>query len=317
MPPYWFVFDLDETLAHVTPYHHLVCSFFLKEFAEDAAKGQPAFAKFIRETPEILRDALNEAYTHFVEVCALQERSKHPLGILRPGVKDVFVKIGELKDAGIAGGAIIYSNNGTRKNLEFIRDIVHATVGRSDLICDVADLWDVRRPQQELQKKVETIKTILKDGPCNTSVDSNDIFFFDDIIHHDIFSQIGERYVRVRPYSYKVHEEKLLNLYFKSLRWSGILTKPELRNAFFEHISGVCINASLKGGDSVETFKEIFLNDMVTRKRGRQYGNAPPMNNSFMPAMKMMDEMLPRQENTLSATQTAGRRKTRRKRRRV
>ena len=44
MPPYWFVFDLDETLTHMNPYFNVICSFFTdRGFVCRELTGSPMF----------------------------------------------------------------------------------------------------------------------------------------------------------------------------------------------------------------------------------------------------------------------------------
>lgn len=323
MPPYWFVFDMDETLTHVSPYYNLICTFFLNDFMIALDREN-----LVRSPPEEIEEPLEEAYKHFVKFCAKQEASKQPIGFLRPGMKELFEKIGMLKDRKQAAGCMIYSNNKTRRLLEFMRDLIHAVVGRDDLICDVADYLDTRRPKKERQKTLTTIQKILLNGPCEANVAASDIFFFDDMEHTDIRSKIGARYIRVYPYTYKTDENKVLNLYFKSLRMEGILTKSALRKAFFRHLRGACVHKSIHEDDSVEEFRAYLLQHILSKKGDARVPLTTEANNSLQPILSSLDRMLPKKnhieipilrndsvdfgENPLSAIRVGGRRTTRR-----
>lgn len=320
--PKWFVFDLDETLAHVNPYHLLVCTFFLADFA--TAVGRVDIA---RATPEILREPLADAYRRFVEYCGARERSENPIGIIRSSMVKLFVKIGQLKDAGVAGGCMIYSNNGTRNMLAFIRDVIHAAAGRDDLICDIAHLGDPRRRMEGQTKKIETIQRILRNGPCGATVEPEDVFFFDDINHDGISPYIGDQYIRVFPYTYRVNADEMLNLYLKSLRHAGIFTNPELRAAFIRHVQGVCV-----GPITPEATNEQFVDKLRINIKQTNAGPAPKVDRDLERFISRLDSMLPRGPNNenvlgnnplsaiqinepnlgnnpLSAIQTAGRRR--------
>jgi hypothetical protein len=247
MPPYWFVFDMDETLTHVSPYRVLLCTFFSSEFAK-AVGGKLA--------PEEIREPLAKAYEKFFEACVTAEKSRHPLGILRPGMVDLFHRIGELKDAGVAGGCMIYSNNRTQRILKFIQDLIHAVVGRNDLIGDIVHAGDDRRGGEGNTKKVSTILKNLAGVPYNaTEVKEEDIFFFDDLDHLDILEKIGDRYIQVWPYDYRVNTERVMELYMNALRKAGFLTNKGLMKIFLRHITGSCFIKDLDENDTKEVFK--------------------------------------------------------------
>ncbi len=322
--PYWFVFDLDETLAHVSPFHFLVCTFFQAEFATEVRRPNLAVP-----TPEPLVEPLTNAYRRFVELCAAQETSGNPVGILRPRVLDVFSKIAALKDAGIAGGAMIYSNNGTRKILEFIRDVIHASLGRTDLICDCIHLNDPRRGAEGAVKQFRTIKRILEGGPCAGGVvKSTDVFFVDDLVHPEISAYIGNRYMHVLPYKHRANADILLSMYLASLRDAGILTDPVLRPIFFHHVTRACVGP-FDPNSGEDTFVEKLKINI------RKTADGSPVDNHGMDYFLMrLDDLMPAGNhvavpvvanaannnglgnNPLSAIQTGGRKRRKGTRRR-
>lgn len=290
MPPYWFVFDLDETLTHMNPYFCLICSFFLRDIAINA--GRPNLAKNV---PASLGDRVQEAYDLFVQRCAEAELSGEPLGILRPGIVNLFRKIGQLKDAGVAGGAFIYSNNGTKRVLQFVADVLHSAVGRNDLICDNVHLRDARRgPEVRSRvKQIATILSILQSAPCSASVvpTADDIFFFDDTIHPDIRAAIGDKYIQVSPYSYQVDAGKMGDIYIQCLRDVGILDGANLQRDFFGHMGKSCF------------FEKIFpfsTEEDLEREIRRQFKQLQPL--PYQPPVEdeSLDDILARLDNMLA-----------------
>ena len=185
MPPYWFVFDLDETLTHMNPYFATICSFFTDEVAIEAGAAHMAVAR-----SAVLDGPLQTAYENFVRAVAAEELGPTPLGVVRPGVIELFREIGRLKDAGLAGGAFIYSNNGTMRILQFVADVIHEALGRRDLFCDYSHLRDPRRipdkptPEDKPLKLFQRIQDIILTGPCSAvaAPAAEDVFFFDDTI---------------------------------------------------------------------------------------------------------------------------------------
>ncbi len=306
MPPYWFVFDMDETLTHVSPYRVLLCTFFSREFAK-------AVDREGKLAPEEIREPLAKAYEKFFEACVVAEKSRQPLGILRPGMADLFRRIGELKDAGIAGGCMIYSNNRTQRILQFIQDLIHAVVGRNDLIGDIVHAGDGRRDGEGSTKKVSTILKILPG-----KVKEEDIFFFDDIDHPDISEKIGDRYIRVWPYDYRVNTERIMELYMNALRKAGFLTNKGLMKIFLRHIDGSCFIQGLDENDTNEVFKGRLIqsiNDQVAMWN-KSFGpnpRTPPReaNDSLKPVLARLESLKGggRSRNrTRSKTSGAGRR---------
>jgi hypothetical protein len=293
MPPYWFVFDLDETLTHMNPYFATICSFFTDEVAIEAGAPLLAVAR-----PAALDGPLQTAYENFVRAVAAEELGTTPLGVVRPGVIELFREIARLKDAGLAGGAFIYSNNGTMRVLKFVADVIHEALGRRDLICDYSHLRDPRRapekpknPMESLPKLFRRIQEIIRTGPCGPvaapAPEPKDVFFFDDIMHNDIFSAIRDNYIQVLPYRYKVNTDRFATLYFNALTEAGVLTDDALRSEFFKFTRLACF-PGLQPGNAVNTFRPIFRGKMKSKNlyNPNPYGDPnPPVNDGSLNAI--------------------------------
>jgi hypothetical protein len=283
MPPYWFVFDLDETLTHMNPYFAAICSFFTDEVAIEAGAPQLAVAR-----PAALDGPLQTAYENFVRAVAVEELGPTPLGVVRPGAIELFRQIGRLKDAGLAGGAFIYSNNGTMRILQFVADVIHEALGRRDLFCDYSHLRDPRRtpdkptPIDKPLKLFHRIQEIIRTGPCGAvaAPAAEDVFFFDDIIHPDILSKIKANYIQVLPYTYQVNADRFATLYFNALNEAGILTDDALRSEFFRFTRLACF-PGVNPGNATNRLRPIFREKMKSRDYFSRYpyGNPNPPTN--------------------------------------
>jgi hypothetical protein len=292
MPPYWFVFDLDETLTHMNPYFAAICSFFTDEIAIEAGAPQLAVAR-----PGALNGPLQAAYENFVSAVAAEELGPTPLGVVRPGAIELFREIGRLKDAGLAGGAFIYSNNGTMRILQFVADVIHEALGRRDIICDYSHLRDPRRtpdkptPKDKPLKLFHRIQEIISTGPCSPvaapAPEPEDVFFFDDIQHDDILFAIGQNYIQVLPYTYQVNADRFATLYFNALTQAGILTNNALRTEFFRFTRLACF-PELQPGNATNTLRPIFRGKMKSKNLfdPNPYGNPnPPVNDGSLNAI--------------------------------
>jgi len=313
MPPYWFVFDLDETLTHMNPYFPIICSFFTEEVAKEAGRPNLASAR-----TELLNGPLQTAYETFVNKVAQAELSSEPLGVVRPGMLELFTEIARLKDAGLAGGAFIYSNNGTMRILKFVADVIHAALGRKDIFCDYSHLRDKRRTPEGRLKTFRRIQNIIQTGPCGPvappAPNAEDVFFFDDTIHEDILYAIGGNYIQVYPYTYKVNTARMRDLYIESLQEAGVLDNGELQAAFYRFAQPACFSG-LKPTNNANALKTLIQKAMG----GPGASSLPPMDTSLdgiLARLRAMGAAPPVANNglgnnPLNAIQTAGRRRRR------
>lgn len=283
MPAYWFVFDLDETLTHVDPFVSILCTFFREEVYTNIGK-----LKYATPAPDSIRAELQDAYRRFVEGCAQAELTDLPLGMIRPGMIPLFRKIGQLKDAGLLGGCLIYSNNSLRKMIEFIRDVIHTAVGRNDLVCDTMNRLDPRRldDPKSHQKTLATIQKVVQEGSCKaaTSPEPSTIFFFDDLVHPDLKANLEDNYIQVKPYTYRVSLTRLTQIYKQSLRDAGILDGGVKQGAFFNHI-GKCFPGTQPVNSDV-------LDSKILNSTAPTNNNPPPADESLDQIMSYLDTII-------------------------
>jgi len=245
----YFVFDLDETLGNFhTPFY------FLYDYQRTNTRSPNEQTKRITITPPPeLIPYIHTAYTTFVQLVAQQEQSHNPLGIIRPGMIQVFQQLAAMKEAGLCEGVVIYSNNGALSNLHFARDVLHAAIGINDLICDCIH-WhhpvrheEYTTPYQEgaADKTWKVFQTILTKGACQASADRvtpSNCYFFDDQEHPDLETVLGDHYIHMNEYPYIASFSRVANLYLESLRVAGLTKDSRLLHDYIHFCAQVYPN---------------------------------------------------------------------------
>ena len=84
---YYFVFDMDETLAELYSVYYFIASLRLQETLEESS------ARNKMSIPDTLKNQLRRAYSYFIRRVLAEEASDTPLGILRPGILDVMMEL--------------------------------------------------------------------------------------------------------------------------------------------------------------------------------------------------------------------------------
>jgi hypothetical protein len=246
---YYFVYDLDETLAEVYSLFYFLMSLKLKNQVPKAFYNKNI----------ILFNKLDTAYAEFVKRVIEVEKSDTPLGVLRPGILQVMRELETLRKAKKIKNMIIYSNNGDIENLEFVKDIITKgilpeenevlTANLNNFISGgtlIKDLIHWRHPGRipeipvyytkgkphrvpGVAKKTWSVlhKIITKNGRENPDFTPENVFFFDDIYpEHSIKKELKDNYYRVPRYDFKASAERLGEI-FKS-----VMTPLTLDNSF-------------------------------------------------------------------------------------
>jgi hypothetical protein len=257
----WFVFDMDETLGHLHTPYHMLCVLKTKEHMRNR----------LNNASDPLKEALHRAYRRFVDGVAGAESSATPLGILRPGMLDIFHRLVHLQKQGIIGGTMIYSNNAHLPSVKFIQDVLNTATG-SNIVCDAIHLLHPdRKPEQFTQggriyanKTWDVVKHILQTGSCGApeSITPKDVYFVDDQKHPDLERVLGTHYIRAPQYKYKTRFNVLLPFFEEALR-SADLTEDPGFTQLANYIKGSCTG-----------FKPTSYHNLITTLRS--YTPAPP-----------------------------------------
>jgi hypothetical protein len=239
---YYFVYDLDETLAEVYSLFYFLMCLKLKKLVP----------KEILDDNITIFNMLERAYYDFVNKVSEVEKSDRPLGILRPGILEVMKELEELRENKKVKKVIIYSNNGHLENLEFIKDVIIRSIAPSNneilsmnfnnfisnniLIKDLIHWGHPGRNSEiplyfnGIDKKIKKMgvakktwavlqKIITKDGTENPDFTPDNVFFFDDIYpEHSIKAELGPNYYRVPRYAFKASSERLGEIFKTVMR---------------------------------------------------------------------------------------------------
>lgn len=258
----YFIFDMDETLAELHSVYYFVASLRINEILQK---------DYNDKLPTNLIQQLDKAYNIFVNHVLRHETSIIPLGILRPGILEIMEKLYELQINGKLKYVLIYSNNGHLQSLEFIRDLIHKYLGTTNLINDCIHFDHHMREEERTNTKGyasktwKVIKNIMVHGPCKApnTLEPKDVFFFDDLEHPDLQTNLGANYYQVPAYEFKASFDRIAKIYTDALKKSNVD-----KDIFLTHIYGVF------GKGPINLTKEYNLEDIAELFKGSTRGTA-------------------------------------------
>lgn len=247
----YLAFDLDATLGDFMGVWHIMC-----------ALRQPSFyknAENVSKYPSVdFEKKIDKAYEVFVRLIASAESGFRKVGLFRPGIFDIFKEVVALKKKGDCVGVIIYSNNGCKAILEFVRDVVH-------YVYDYKVFDDIVHFHHSLRLKSETatdvrknwveLKRLLVEGKCKApdTVQASDVMFFDDQVHYDLVTNLGKKYIKVSSYESSPDMRAIVEMYRNSLKRANLYEDP----AFLPYAGKCFRNVPV---DLTEYFKLLMLN---------------------------------------------------------
>jgi hypothetical protein len=256
----YLAFDLDSTLGDFMGAYPVLCA-----LRRETVGKSPVQIKY--PSTEFAEKIAN-AYRFFVQTVARAENSANPLGLFRPGIFELLAEVVKLKKKGECDGVIIYSNNGCKAVLEFVRDVV-ASHFNYKLFDDIIHFHHSLRikpissnsPVVDVRKNWVELKQILVDGVCKAapSIETCDVMFFDDQIHADLFEKLGKKYIKVSSYEMEPDMKEIVNIYKTVLRRANLIddaafltyAREGLRNVhsldnYFQQITGVYTNSLVR-----------------------------------------------------------------------
>ena len=203
--------------------------------------------------------------------------------MLRPGILDMFQSISQGQRQGRIGPVVIYSNNSALEVLEFVRDVLHEAIGAPTI--EVCAHWGhplrineiVPNDPGNARKTWDVLHALFAECGAYDATPSNTLFF-DDQPHPDLMKNLGENYIHVTGYSYRIPKY--------------------VRNTLF-------VNAL----ESLQKSDKNSLNpDLLTINSTSTH--LPPRNNTSIEFMKQsLIRLLSNTQNTQN-TQTGGKRKS-------
>ena len=215
----YVVFDLDATLADMSPIYYYIASLQIKKMLSGLM-----FSIF----PINLERELDKAYSLFVTRILEKEQSDKPIGILRPGILTIMEKLFTLKKKGRISNVIIYSNNSHLESLEFVRDLIHAHIGSKRLISQCIHRTHPLRNSENLQypnmypKTWRTLSTIIMNNGISKIIMAKDVYFFDDLDHIDLQNTLQNNYYKVPEYVCRTNDSRIINIYSSVLEDANV-----------------------------------------------------------------------------------------------
>jgi len=207
----YVIFDVDHTLIDGHSLFYFLTGLLPEETADIFSIELPPCdpKDWVR-----FRRKLMVAYSYWVEEIARIEDSDHPLGIFRPGLFSVMKRLSDLQKKGLVKGVHLYSNNSYFPTLHFIRDVIHSVIG-SDTLIEMTIDWmhplrvkerSERLPEMYIGKSWETMSEIC-------SVLPHQVYYFDDLLHTDLSSVLGDQYYHVHKYEFRASFDRLVEIY--------------------------------------------------------------------------------------------------------
>lgn len=169
----WVGFDMDECIGSVMPLY-----------------------AFVTKLPKAHEAIINALY--------VSENEKYTW-LVRPAFYDTLIMLYNVYKNGTITGAFIFSNNGSQELVDFMVYYCNSWIAKKLHIREVPPVFKMgvsrssplRSPGSLIKSLSEIQGALAKKGlPLLTS--SNDLLFFDDMVH-ELSSEIRD-YVKVRPY---------------------------------------------------------------------------------------------------------------------
>jgi len=238
----WVAFDMDSTLGYfesVSNFITLFAPWLLQEVYQAPYYKGPAFP--VIGVSKDSRGKLFQAFRMFVKYVAADEKLN---GLLRPGILPIIKRLLVAKKAGQVGGLMIYSNNSSRHMLIFVNELIKEVLGvQEEIFCPLVDWWHQIRDKEcrsdttanlgHGPKSVSTIQTAFTTAAMfekcgygvltKKDVAAENIVFFDDLIHQDIYAGIPRaNYFHVQPYVHYAPFNNLHKAFYKAYESVGL-----------------------------------------------------------------------------------------------
>lgn len=265
----YLAFDLDGTLGNFMVLWKMLCALRQNEFY--AFKP----VKVIPTPSEDLKWDLDISYSSFVKRVATLETSQAPLGIFRPGIFNLFKTVNQLKAEGKINGVIMYTNNGSLSLVNFIKDVINY-VCKSNAFDGVFYYHHQLRVKgadgkPQPQKTWAELKVLLKSIGAPDAIKPNEVMFFDDQDHYSLITNLGANYIKVDSYNYNPPLATVLDIYYKSLKNSDLVTDIKKKN-FLTYSSACTDNQPI---NSVEAQLQYYQKNPAKSFRVEGKGQIP------------------------------------------
>jgi len=253
----WIAFDMDSTLGYfesVSNFLILFAPWLLQEVYQTPYYKGPAYPKI--KVSDESHGKLFYALRAFVKELAANEDTNR---LLRPGILPIIKRLLAAKKAGQVGGLMIYSNNSSRHMLIFVNMLIKEILGvEENIFCPLVDWWHQIRDKECRAKEGRAKEGRAKEGRAKEAADlgmgpktigtiqtafttaamfetcgygvltkkdvaAENIVFFDDLIHHEIYAGIPRaHYFHVQPYVHYAPFSNLYNAFYRAYQSVGL-----------------------------------------------------------------------------------------------
>ena len=310
-------FDLDETLGEFFMAHYTTL-FLQPHIVVYEGTWSGIYAGIKRNPPipltDSLKSALDSAFDLFIDCVA--EKEKRGLGLLRPGIVDMAKRLYALQQMGKVKSVIIYSNNGNLALLHMAGKLIERLANAPGLFCNYIHWFHPLRESEVVKgrpgiadKTFQVLLQAFQTGSCKPGeISRENVFFFDDALHFDIYSYIPNQYFHISPYKYDVDPEELIDC-FKTAFVNAGLDKNREYFTFISEIIGLNpsqdslekMNASIF--QRLESDKKIVRRKIIpnnTNFHKRFYNSFPLSKKDFLKSLQTVRRF----ENRLNKGET-------------
>jgi hypothetical protein len=225
-------FDLDETLGsfgELSPYlEYLASPWALYEGKWSGRYGARGVPPGISLSDPLLQ-RFRMAMKIFV-LCMAENEKSGEFRFIRPSILYMAKRLWILKKAGVVNGVVIYSNNRSLANVLFAASLIERVAETPGLFCNSIHLFHPVRGEEIVfegdrlvradKRAITLYNAFSESNQCRRprvpfDEFTKSLYFFDDLLHPDVKSAIGERYFQVPVYSYSPQAYGLVDLCFR------------------------------------------------------------------------------------------------------
>lgn len=231
-------FDLDETLGRFgVVFYHLATLTPHESLYEESWGGKYGVNRI--EPPIPFSDSLKEkckvGFELFCQCIAEKERAN--LGLIRPEMIEIAKRLYSYKQMTppMVKSVVIYSNNGNMASLRLAARVIEILADTPGLFCNFINWFHPLR-QHEIQhgrpgSALKTLNILLKafqQGGCSAEdIDIKNVYFFDDLVHPNIATAIGDNYFHIPPYKVDANPADIDECFLSAFKTAGLDTDQE------------------------------------------------------------------------------------------
>lgn len=271
-------FDLDETLGRfsvVEPH-----SYFLQPHNSIyRSQWSGRYGTLYIEEPslsETLLAKINQTFDKFIE--CLAEKEKEGLGLLRPGIVEIARRLYQLKQTSPpqVKAVVIYSNNGNLAHLHLAGKLIERLANAPGLFCNYVHWYHPSRTNEitwgragMARKTYQVLLEAFQRGTCpRAEIDADQVYFFDDVMHRDIYDIIGDHYIQNPAYKVDAEPVFINECFQRAFEETELDKDPE----YIEYITPIA-NQLTRGKISLSDFLTLLRQDQANLVRKTQRPN--------------------------------------------